>query len=263
MSFDFFVRQRLLPAGRLPACVLFVRVFAFRPNRFLPASTRFFRSFPSGPAASVRFPSSGLFSSAPFVRVSSSTGSVLLFHYRKITDFSLCGRHACSSRPACSLSVSVRSVLPFLSVPLRAVSPPRCPCIDFSRRRFLSRYREISPTPSLCGRHTRPCCPSCSRSVSVRSVSPFLSVPLPSRFPFPPSLCELFVFGGDLPTLPERNPPCPSSCPDRFRPIWLFGSAVPFCSPSFVLPPAFRCPLVLLLPSASTLLSPGLSVFSP
>ena len=210
MSFDFFVRQRLLPAGRLPACVLFVRVFAFRPNRFLPASTRFFRSFPSGPAASVRFPSSGLFSSAPFVRVSSSTGSVLLFHYRKITDFSLCGRHACSSRPACSLSVSVRSVLPFLSVPLRAVSPPRCPCTDFSRRRFLPRYRGKFPDSlSLCGRHARPssvlfpiCFSPLGLAVFVRSSSELFPLPVVRALIFP---------GGVFTPLPG-NPPTRSLC---------------------------------------------------
>ncbi len=111
-------------------CVLFVRVFAFLPNRFLPASTRFFRSFPSGPAASVRFPSSGLFSSAPFVRVSSSTGSVLLFHYRKITDFSLCCRHArpCRPIPVPLLSARSRRFCPFS---FRAVSPSRRRYADF------------------------------------------------------------------------------------------------------------------------------------
>ena len=140
---------------------------------------------------------------------------------------------------------------------------PFCSCVEFYRKRsFISLPENYRLFPLL-----PPCPPlsSYSRSASFRSVSPFLSVLFPSCFPFPPSLCELFVFGGDLPTLPERNPPCPSSCPDRFRPVWLFGSAAPFCSPSFVLPSAsrFRCPLVLLLPSASTPLSPGLSVFSP
>ena len=176
-------------------CVLLVRVFAFRPNRFLPASTRFFRSFPSGPAASVRFPSSGLFSSAPFVRVSSSTGSVLLFHYRKITDFPLCGRHACPSRPACSLSVSVRSVLPFLSVPLRAVSPPRCPCIDFPRRRFFTSLPGNSPD-------SLPLRPPYSPLLSVLFSFRFfplgltvLSVLFPSCFPFPPPFgCSVLPF---------------------------------------------------------------------
>ena len=167
-------------------------------------------------------------------------------------------------RPVPYLFQSARSCrfCPFL---FRAVPPPRCPCTDFSRRRFLPRYREIPPTPSLCCRHTRPCCPSCSRSVSVRSVSSFLSVPLPSRFPFPPSLCRLFVFGGDLPTLPERNPPCPSSCPDRFRPRLVARSCRSFLFPVFrsASRVPFRCPFVPLLPSASALLSSGLSVFSP
>lgn len=243
-------------------CVLFVRVFAFRPNRFLPASTRFFRSFPSGPAASVRFPSSGLFSSAPFVRVSSSTGSVLLFHYRKITDFSLCGRHArpCRPIPIPLLSARSRRFVRSLSEPFPL---PVVRALIFPEGVFYPATGKFPRLPPFAAAILAP---------AVRPVLvPFLSARSRRFCPFPfravsPSRRRYanFLSSGEICRL-SRSETRRVRLPVRTgsAPVWLLGPAAPFCSPSFVLPPAFRCPLVLLLPSALTPLSPGLSVFSP
>ena len=313
MSFDFFVRQRLLPAGRLPACVCCSFVFSLsartvffpllldfsalsRPAqpllsaslppvcfhlpllfvcRVLPEAFFYFitgklPTFPSAaamPAPSVLFPIRFCpLGFAVFVR---SPSEPFLLPRCPCTDFSrrrfftpLPGNSPDSFplRPPCSplpsglfsfrfcplgLAVFVRSLTePFLL--------PRCPCIDFSRRRFLPRYREIPRLYSLCGRHACPFRPVPYPFLSarfrrfVRSLSELFSLPAVAM--------QTFCLRGGSADSPGTKPavsvflsgPVPSPFGCSVLPL-LYALRPSFCLPRpvsvvrFCLPCRLRC----------------------
>ena len=222
----------------------------------------------------------------------------------------MCVVRSCFRFPPEPFSSRFYSIFPLFSVRPSRFCPfpflrfvficPFCSCVEFYRKRsFISlpeNYR-LFPLRLPC-----PPLPSYSHSASFRSVSPFLSVPLPSRFSSPVVRALIFPRGVFYPATAGNSPnPSPSAaailapavrpvlvpflsarsrrfCPFPFRavspsrrryadflssgeicrlsrnetrrvrlpvrtdsaPVWLLGPAAPFCSPSFVLPPAFR-----------------------
>ena len=129
----------------------------------------------------------------------------------------MCVVRSCFRFPPEPFSSRFYSIFPLFSVRPSRFCPfpflrfvficPFCSCVEFYRKRsFISlpeNYR-LFPLRPPC-----PPLPSYSHSASVRSVSPFLSVPLPSRFSSPVVRALIFPGGVFYPAT-ARNSPIPS-----------------------------------------------------